>query len=104
VNIMPAIYTANPGASFGFIGAYSLHKERKGKIVQEGKSNTQRFRVYQTLMYNFFGHDTFEHSENVEHSAYLLINRRNDPIPDFKERAGEMFKQLYLCLEEGEQG
>jgi hypothetical protein len=104
VNIMLGIYTANPSASFGFIGAFSLNKERKGKVVQEGKSNTQRFRVYQTLIYNFFGQDTFEHSENVEHSAYLLINRQNDPIGVFKERAEEMFKQLYLSLEEGEQG
>ena len=55
-------------------------------------------------MYNFFGQDTFEHSENIELSAYLLINRQNDPIGVFKERAEEMFKQLYLSLEEGEQG
>src|ERR1700722_7660785 len=104
VNIMLAIYSANTGASFGLIGAYSVNKERIGKIVHEGKRNTQGFRIYQTLMYNFFGQDTFEHSENVEHSAYLLINRQNDPIADFKERAEEMFKQLYLSLVEGEEG
>ena len=104
VNIMLDIYTVNPNASFGFIGVNSLNKERKGKKIEEGKRNTQRFRIYQTLMYNFFGQETFEHSENVEDSAYLLINRRNDPIADFKAGVEEMFKQLYLSLDEREEG
>ena len=99
VNIMLQIFSVNPKASFGFIGSASVNKIRKGKIVPEGKSNTQRFRIYQTLMFNFFGSETFEHSQSVELSAYLLINRLNDPIDVFKTKAEQMFKELYLNLE-----
>jgi len=52
------------------------------------------------LMFNFFGQETFEHSQNVSKSAYLLINRRNQPIDGFKEKAEEMFRQLFLNPEE----
>jgi len=97
---MLATFKVNPLASFGFIGAHSVNKKRKGEIVPEGKENTQRFRVYQTLMFNFFGQQTFEHSQNLARSAYLLINRQNQPIDDFKKRAEEMFRRLYLNLEE----
>src|SRR6185437_4490791 len=100
INIMLEFFALNPRASFGFIGAASVNKTRKGKIVSEGKENTQRFRVYQTLMFNFFGQETFEHSQNVRRSAYLLINRQNQPIDGFKARAEEMFRQMYLNLEE----
>lgn len=51
-------------------------------------------------MFNFFGQETFEHSQNVGRSAYFLINRQNLLIDGFKERAEEMFRQLYLNLEE----
>jgi preprotein translocase subunit SecA len=51
-------------------------------------------------MFNFFGQETFEHSQNVRRSAYLLINRQNQPIDDFKNRAEEMFQKMYLNLEE----
>jgi hypothetical protein len=100
VNVMLEIFAFNPRASFGFIGVNSVNKTRKGKIVHEGKENTQRFRVYQTLMFNFFGQETFEHSQNEERSAYLLINRQNQSVDDFKARAEEMFRKLYLDLEE----
>jgi hypothetical protein len=99
MNIMLQIFSVNPKASFGFIGSASVNKIRKGKIVPEGKGNTQRFRIYQTLMFNFFGSETFEHSQSVELSAYLLINRLNDPIGVFKTKAEQMFKELYLNLE-----
>lgn len=102
VNIMLNIFAGNPGASFGFVGSNSVNKTRKGNPIVEGMVNTQRFRVYQTLMYNFFGRDTFEHSENVKHSAYLLINRQNDPIDKFKSKAEEMFEQLYIQMADEE--
>jgi hypothetical protein len=103
INIMLQIFAGNPRASFGFVGSPSVNKMRNGNIVPESKDNTQRFRVYQTLMFNFFGVETFEHSQNIEHSAYLLINRQSGPIDVFRAKAEQMFRELYIELEQNEE-
>jgi hypothetical protein len=99
INIMLAIFAANPQASFGFVGSHSVNKIKKGTVILEGKENTQRFRVYQTLMFNFFGTETFEHSQSIEHSAYLLINRANHPVEAFRASAEKMFREQYIELD-----
>ena len=91
-------FRENGYASFGFIGAHSVGKRRKGQTVTEEKANTQRFRIYQTIMFNFFGQETFEHARSVDQSAYLLINRLNEPIDAFKRDAERMFGELYVFL------
>jgi hypothetical protein len=99
INVMLAVYQRDPLASFGFIGSHSVNKENKGQTIEEQKTNTQRFRIYQTLMFNFFGTGTFEHAQSVKHSAYLLINRNHHPVDQFKLQAETMFANLYIAFE-----
>jgi hypothetical protein len=93
------LYQTDPMALFGFVGSHSTNKMHNGKSVEEQKANNQRFRIYQTLMFNFFGTTTFEHARSVKHSAYLLINRNHHPIDQFKQTAEEMFAALYVAFE-----
>ena len=99
IRIMLDFFHRDPIASFGFIGSNSCNKRRRGHVIVEGKENTQRFRIYQTVMFYFFGEQTFEHSRNITHSAYLLINKKNADTGDFRKRAEKMFRELYTTLE-----
>lgn len=94
LDIMLHFYHLNPLASFGFIGSHSTNK--KGKA--ESKSNTQRFKIYKTVMSNFFGKQIFAHSMNKKYSAYLLINKKNGPVRKFKSEAESMFSKIYADL------
>lgn len=98
VNIMLQFYEENNWASFGFFGASSINKKRKGVPMPEGISNTQRFRIYKIVMYNLFGKNTFAHAYNKKYSAYLMINRKNRIIKLFKREAEIMFSKLYVEL------
>jgi hypothetical protein len=65
-------------ASVGFVGA-----NKEG----EDPSNTQRFRIYQTLVLTCVrANDVYEHFANEEKSAYILIPRKaleiNPDLPD----------------------
>ena len=99
VRIMLDFYDRDRRASFGFIGSNSCNKCRRGSLVVEAKDNTQRFRIYQTVMFNFFGRETFEHARNIRHSTYLMINRQNIDTENFRTRAEEMFRELYIAIE-----
>ena len=99
VDIMLRLYDVDPNASFGFIGSNSVNKKRKGRVVEEDKMNTQRFRIYQMVIFNFFGPKTFEHARSVKHSAYLLINRHQQPIEQFKQQVEKMFATIYIAFE-----
>jgi len=99
IDVMIDFYKLNPLASFGFIGSHSVNKIKKGKKKIEDKSNTQRFRIYQMLMFNFFGKKTFAHSRSKKHSAYLMINRKNGSIKEFKKNSEKMFSVLYSALD-----
>ncbi len=83
IDIMLDIYKDCANASFGFMGSPSHNKKRKKKKISEGFVNTQRFRIYQGAMTNFFGTGTFTHSRNVQHSSYLMINKCKKPISKF---------------------
>lgn len=98
INIMLDFYKQNKNASFGFIGANSNKKSTKKGTIIEPKSNTQRYRIYKTLMFNFFGKKTFAHSLNKKYSAYLMINRNNKKIRIFKREAQIIFSKAYLNL------
>lgn len=65
VNIMLSIYEANKNASFGFIGSNG---------IGESVCCTKRYRVYSRLMATYFSEKIFYHKENIEKSAYMLIN------------------------------
>lgn len=69
VNIMLSIYEANGNASFGFIGSNG---------IDEDICCTKRYRVYSKLMATYFSNKHFYHKENIEKSAYMLIN--NDAL------------------------
>lgn len=81
-------------ASVGFVGA-----NKEG----EDPSNTQRFRIYQTLVLTCVrANDVYEHFANEEKSAYILIPRKaleiNPDLPDiymemlehYEEQGGEL--------------
>ena len=98
VDVMLHFYANNNNASFGFIGANSINKKKKGIKISEGTSNTQRFRIYKLLMYNFFGKSTFAHAFNKKYSAYLMINRNCSSIRSFRKQAEALFSKLYIDL------
>lgn len=98
IDVMLEFYKENPSASFGFIGASSINKIKKGKLTDNKTANTQRYRIYKTLMFNFFGKKTFAHSTDKKYSAYLMINRRNKGIWKFKKDAQDAFSKLYVDL------
>jgi hypothetical protein len=73
INIMLSIYESNKSASFGFIGANGN---------DEDVCCTKRYRVYSRIIATYFSDIYFVHKENIEKSAYMLINRKeleNDP-------------------------
>ncbi len=89
VNVILEILTLNPEASFGFIGEQSLGEE---------KANTKCFRIYKRVTENYFPPQKFEHAINTENSSYLILNKKNKTL-ELKEKAQEMFNQIYLGLE-----
>jgi len=82
LDIMLHFYYLNSLASFGFIRSHSTNK--KGKI--ESKSNTQRFKIYKTIMSYFFGKKVFAHSVSIRYSAYLLINKKMDQLENLRKK------------------
>jgi len=67
INVMMSLYEKCPNASFGFIGSNKIN---------EGHSETKRYKVYSTLIATYFSDKLFFHKENKDKSAYLLINRK----------------------------
>lgn len=66
INIMLYFYQRCPDASFAFMGQPGEH---------ESTALTQRFRIYRSVMYNFFSPVKFIHYSLELVSAYLLLNR-----------------------------
>jgi hypothetical protein len=95
IDIMLKIYEEDSTASFGFIGSPTKDKKRGKRVYDEGLVNTQRFRIYYHIMVNYFGLRTFMHTMNRTKSAYLMINRCNEPIEKFKEQAELAFANHY---------
>lgn len=87
MNVMYALYKENPCASFGFIGA---------NCENEGIANTKRYRVYSKIVATQISEGRFKHVENVDKSAYMLINRTElENYPDLIERIEQTFQKLY---------
>lgn len=91
INIMLTIYQENKKASFGFIGANGL---------DEDVCYTKRYRVYSKIVATYFSDEHFYHKENIEKSAYMLINKivLNDN-PTLIKQIESFFIQQYEYFE-----
>jgi hypothetical protein len=87
MNIMFLLYKKNPRASFGFIGA---------NCENESQENTKRYRVYNKIVATQVSENIFKHVENMEKSAYMLINRDElKEYPNLVEEIERTFQELY---------
>jgi len=57
----------NPWASFIFIGEQLQ--------TEDSKKNTKRFRIYKSIMENFFNPVDFDHYYRRESSVYIILNK-----------------------------
>lgn len=67
------LYKKHPYASFGFIGSPDL--KELVKADDQILLFTRRFRLYKRFAVNYFNYENFFHLENINYSAYLLLNR-----------------------------
>lgn len=91
INIMLTIYEKNKKASFGFVGANGFN---------EDISCTKRYRVYSRIIATYFSNKYFYHKENIEKSAYMLINNLAlDDNPDLIKQIETFFSEQYEYFE-----
>lgn len=91
INIMLSVYQMNPKASFGFIGSNGF-----GEDVY----CTKRYRVYSKIIATYFSDKHFYHKENIEKSAYMLINNAAlKETPDLVSRIETFFVEQYEYFE-----
>lgn len=91
INIMLTIYQKNKKASFGFIGANGF---------DEDISYTKRYRVYSKIIATYFSDKHFYHKENIEKSAYMLINNISlNENHDLVEQIESFFIEQYEYFE-----
>lgn len=91
VNIMLTVYQKNKKASFGFVGANGF---------DEDISDTKRYRVYSRIIATYFSDEHFYHKENIEKSAYMLINNISlKENPDLVEQIESFFVEQYEYFE-----
>ena len=87
INIMLTIYQSNKKASFGFVGANGF---------DEDISCTKRYRVYSRIIATYFSDEYFYHKENIDKSAYMLINNISlDENPNLVEQIDSFFIKQY---------
>lgn len=87
INILLDTYSNDSRASFGFIGANDLG---------ESTYKTRRYRFYATLIASYFDDKKFVHVENVQKSAYLLINKNEmEQNPKILNAIEAQFYRLY---------
>lgn len=87
INIMLTIYQNNEKASFGFIGANGL---------KEDINCTKRYRVYSKIIATYFSDKHFYHKENIDKSAYMLINNiALNENPNLVEQIESFFIEQY---------
>ena len=87
LKVVPIILTDYPDVSFGFIGARTI--DRASNRV-ENYDNTQRFRIYTSIVEGTIGFATFAHFTYQEISGYLLIN--------LKQGNSEMKEQILINM------
>ena len=91
INIMLTIYQNDQKASFGFIGANGF---------DEDVSCTKRYKVYARIVATYFSDVHFYHKENIDKSAYMLINNiALKENPDLIEEIEQFFIDQYDYFE-----
>jgi hypothetical protein len=97
MDIMLFIYQRHPEASFAWMGIATVMKNKK-----EGKSFTQRYRIYRNVMMNFFSTEHWLHYDDYVTSTYLLINKKQKDTEQFLRKIIRMFTDIYPDLERPE--
>lgn len=97
IEIGVEILSRDEHASFGFVGVPKIKaKNTMGK--NEPRYNTTRFRIYKRVFLNFFNEEKFLHSENLDNSAYIIINKKNKNPGTTLKHCVEMFLKIYTDL------
>lgn len=88
---MLSIYQMNHKASFGFIGSNGFG---------EDVCCTKRYRFYSKIIATYFSDKYFYHKENIEKSAYMLINNASlEENPDLVAQIESFFVGQYEYFE-----
>lgn len=87
INIMLELKHNNPYMSFAFIGAPTPDEKSQGKVAK-----TQRYRIYEYGMAQWFSILHFRHAYIDEHSLYMIFNR--DYCDDKEGIESEMLKSI----------
>lgn len=91
INIMLTVYQKNKKASFGFVGANGFN---------EDISYTKRYRVYSRIIATYFSDEHFYHKENIDKSAYMLINNISlNENPELVAQIESFFIEQYEYFE-----
>lgn len=94
IAIMIDIYNSNHNASFVFIGSPShkeIEREKENPKIKK-ENNTQRFRIYSTLMYTYFSPEKFEHLNSIKQSLYLMLNKTSNHT---KSQMQDVINEIY---------
>lgn len=91
-SVIPIILKIHPNASFCFLGSQSM--DESGRI--EGRSNTQRYRIYCELVRRIFGDKLFYITLHNEVSGCVFVNKRfNSNYADSEKRIVAYLSEIY---------
>jgi len=91
IAIMLEVNELNPNSSFGFVGA---------NLPNESEKETKRFKVYKRIMVTYFPLSVFDHRENKEKSAYMLVRRTElEKHPDLIQKIEDFFSDNFTYFD-----
>jgi hypothetical protein len=90
-SVVPELLKCYPKASFGLIGSRML--DEKNQKIEDPNRNI-RYRIYQKVIEDLFGHQTFEHYAYPKISGYLLVNKHRK-VGSTKAGIENMFIENY---------
>jgi hypothetical protein len=93
INISLEILNSNENASFAFLGAFKFGEEDESTV------NTQRYRIYKSIVTNQFGTETFTHTINEVINCYLLVNNKNSDPENLSKEIVLMFSRVFKNLD-----
>ncbi len=94
INIMLHIIEEVPHASFGIMGA---------ELIGESKESTKRFRIYRSLLEQFFSPVRFRHEVYPQNSVYLMYSTLNQEV-DFRDKVEAYFMEIFDFQGKEEEG
>jgi hypothetical protein len=92
LKVVPEILGTCSDASFCFMGMQSIDPVTN---TLEPLENTQRFKIYTTVVQRLIGIETFEHFQYSNISGYLLLNKTHANTYNKQIEFIEMFKNTY---------